>query len=201
MRLPVVLYRPKLLKLKGQVLIDSEKVYTGMIRLGDYTVSFYPNTGIVWENHGGTVVFKGNCRIGNASAVSVGKKGNLFFGSGFQATSALKIACYHKINFGDNVLIGWDNIFMDTNFHKIKKLDGEEFGRPYAEIKIGDRCWFGLKCTVMKGAEVPDNTIISGNTILNKTYNIPAYSVLAGIPANLKLSGVYRDLHDDNIEY
>ena len=45
-----------------------------MIKLGFPQVSLYPDSGMVFENHGGTIVFHGSCRIGNNSAISVGPK-------------------------------------------------------------------------------------------------------------------------------
>lgn len=60
-KLPILLYKPKLLKLKGTIKIKQEdKIGFGMIRLGFPEVSLYPNTGIVFENYGGTVVLKDN---------------------------------------------------------------------------------------------------------------------------------------------
>lgn len=60
-KLPILLYKPKLLKLKGTIKIKQEdKIGFGMIRLGFPEVSLYPNTGIVFENYGGTIVFKDN---------------------------------------------------------------------------------------------------------------------------------------------
>ncbi len=46
-----------------------------MIRLGQFGVTLYPNTGVVWENHGGKVIFKNKCSIGNSSAISMGESG------------------------------------------------------------------------------------------------------------------------------
>ena len=80
-KMPILLYKPKLLKLKGDIKIGEGKIKFGMIRLGFPTVSLYPNTGIVYENHGGTIVFNGKCTIGNNSAISIGSKGCVEFGS------------------------------------------------------------------------------------------------------------------------
>lgn len=75
-KLPILLYKPKLLKMKGNIKIEKCKIKFGMIRLGFPTVSLYPNTGIVYENHGGTIVFNGKCAIGNNSAISIGASGS-----------------------------------------------------------------------------------------------------------------------------
>ena len=75
--LPILFYKPCFNELKGKFIIDCEKVKMGMIQLGALQCSLYPNSGIVFENHGGIVVFKGICVIGNASAISVGENGYL----------------------------------------------------------------------------------------------------------------------------
>ena len=86
-------------------------------------MSIYPNRGIMIENNG-TLIFKGRCFIGNDSYISVGKSGTLIFGDGYCATTSLKLACYDTIEFGTNVSCGWDCVFMDTDFHRMKYLDG-----------------------------------------------------------------------------
>ena len=75
-KLPIVLYKPHLLKCKGTIVINpiDGKITFGMIRLGFPGVSVYPNNGITWENHGGTIIFKGKCVIGNDSYLSFGEK-------------------------------------------------------------------------------------------------------------------------------
>lgn len=60
-RLPIVLYKPHLLKCKGKIKLEPEdgRIWHGMIQLGFLSASIYPNNGITWENKGGTVVTRG----------------------------------------------------------------------------------------------------------------------------------------------
>ncbi|MFT3748748.1 MAG: hypothetical protein QM768_10545 [Agriterribacter sp.] len=199
--MPILLYRPKLLRLKGLVILDSRQVKFGMIRLGEFRVSLYPNAGITWENWGGRVTFKGTCNIGNASAISIGNSGDLSFGNNFSSTAAFRIACYHFIEFKDNVLFAWENIVVDTDFHKTKKADTLLENKGFAPVKIGANNWFGLRCTTLKGTETSDFTIIAANSMLNKKYDTPKHSILAGSPASLKLTGIYLDRNDDILNY
>ena len=76
-KLPILLYKPRFLELKGTVRIEDDNIRTGMIKLGFPTVSLYPNSGIMFENHGGEIVFKGRTKIGNASSISIGGKGRV----------------------------------------------------------------------------------------------------------------------------
>jgi acetyltransferase-like isoleucine patch superfamily enzyme len=160
-----------------------------MIKLGCFDVSLYPNTGIVFENRG-TISFEGRCSIGNNSAISTGDTGKLVFGDNFCSTASLKIACYKEIVFGENVLCGWNCIFMDTDFHEISSL----YNTPQCSIKeilIGDNCWFALNNTVMKGTILPSNSIIASNSLLNKDYSQEGkYCLFAGQPAIVKKRGI-----------
>lgn len=84
LKLPILLYKPYFKELKGKVVIDSSNIYFGMIRMGFWSTLQYPNSGIAWENQGGTVVFKGNCMIGNAASISIGRKAYIEFGENFK---------------------------------------------------------------------------------------------------------------------
>ncbi len=199
-KLPILLYKPRLLKLKGNIQLDVDRIGFGMIKLGFYQVSLYPNAGFTFENHGGTCVFKGKCSIGNASAISIGEKGIVIFGDSFSATAMFRLTSYCRIEFKSNVLVGWDNLFMDTDFHKVTNVN-EEGTKSYAPILIGSNNWFALKSVILKGTEVPDYCIIAANSVLNKKYEVLNYSLLAGNPAKLKKKGVYRDRNNDRIDY
>ncbi len=199
-RLPIILYKPKLLKLKGRVVIESSNISTGMILLGFPKVSIFPNSGIVFENHGGNCVFYGSCSIGNASAISIGKTGNLYFGERFNATACAKIVSYYSLEFKDNVSLGWDNVVTDTDFHKMTKIDGG-YTKGYGKVVIGRYNWFGLRCTILKNTDTPDFCTIGGNSVLNKKYDFPPYSVLAGNPCDKRGEGVYLNNRDDKIDY
>lgn len=199
-KLPIFLYKPKLLNISGAVKIEG-KISTGMIQLGKNCIPLYPNTGIVFENLGGTIIFKGKCGIGNNSAISVGNKGNLIIGSNFNASTTLKLVCWHSIQFEDDVLCGWDCLFMDTDFHQLSYTDSTSKPKAIAPIHIGKNCWFALKCTVMKGTVLADNNVIAASSLLNKDYSDASYCLLAGQPAMIKKRNIYRNPLADKVEY
>lgn len=171
-----------------------------MIQLGRYMVSIYPNTGITWENRG-TIVFRGHCALGNNSFVSVGKSGNVSFGHHFGASTSIKLVSYCGITFGNQVQCGWDCLFMDTNFHQMIYLDDSKGPKAYGQIKIGDSCWIGTKSVVQKNTILPNKTTVASCSLVNKPYDIPEASIIAGQPAKLVKTGIWRDIHNDIIEY
>lgn len=201
--LPILLYKPKLLECKGSIQIDTNQIKFGMIILGKFICSLYPNDGITFENHGGRIIFKGNALIGNSSFISIGKTANLTIGNQFRINAALKLACYYNINFGNGVEIGWDSLIMDTDFHQListSKNEGIQ-KKDYGAISIGNDCWIATKALVFKNTVLPSNCIVAANSLLNKTYDIPEKSLLAGQPAVLKKTRVYRDKEKDRIFY
>lgn len=200
--LPIFLYKVKLLKCKGTVIIDADYIKPGMIKLGVYTVSLYPKGGNVWENHGGNVIFKGTCQIGNSSAISVGNKGNIVFGDNFKSTAALKLTSYCSVEFKENVRVAWDTIIMDTSFHKLKDINGNVKGTPYAPIAIGKSNWLPIRTLVLRGTKTPDYTIFGAGSVLHKDYSKnPTHTIMAGNPLEVKVQNVWRDVSDDSIDY
>lgn len=171
-----------------------------MIRMGFYRVALYPNNGINFQNAGGRLIFYGDCSIGNSSAIAVGKKGLLTFGKNFSSTAGLKIACQHKITIGDDVLCGWESMMIDTDFHRITYTDGSQSPTGYKPIVVGDGCWLGFRSILMKGTAIHDHCIVAANSICNKEYS-DSFVLLAGQPAIIKKTGVYRDPSNDKIDY
>lgn len=196
--LPILLYKPQLIKCKGKLSIDAP-IETGMIELGIYQCSLYPNKGIVIELRG-NLVFKGKCIIGNNSNISTGENSTLILGSNFVASTTLKLVCYSEIKFSDNVRVGWNNTFCDTDFHSSKK--GNIKSKGYAPIEIGAFNWFAMNCTTLKGTSTPNSCIIGTQSLLTKNYSkLPEKCLIAGQPAKFIREDIYRDLEDDIIEY
>ncbi len=198
-RLPILLYKTKLIECRGSVTIEGP-VKFGMIKLGTFKVSIFPNTGFKFENRG-NIVFSGCATIGNDSAISVNRTGTLSFGRNFSATCGLKIACYHKIYFGNDNLIGWNCQFTDTDFHRLSTLDGKR-PKGYGSITTGNNIWFGNNCHIYKNVSIPDKTVIAAETVLLKTVSTGGYEIIANDKsARIINKGAFHDNSDDIIEY
>lgn len=203
-RMPILLYKPHLLKCGGSISIRADKIWFGMIQLGNFRCRLYPNGGFTWVNEGGECVFEGKCTIGNNAALYIRKNGYVEFGRNFLSTEGLKLTSAKKIVFGEDMLIGWDVIITDTSFHRLKKSNGEERdGNPdrNKEIVIGRNNWIAMKCIVMKGSKTPDHVVLGAGSVLNKDYSdLPSYSLLAGSPLTVKSTGIWRDPDDHLID-
>lgn len=201
--LPIFLYKPKFVTLKGSINIDSENIHIGMIKLGINNVSIYPNNGIVLEIDG-IVNFKGTCNIGNNSALSVkSKTSGITIGNNFNATTSLKVVCYNKITIGEDVLIGWNCIICDTDFHSIINLNNNtETNLPHSlswemgyisqlePIVIGNHVWIAHNCSIHKGSIIPSNIVVAAKSLVNKKLDVPPFSMVAGCPSKLKRTNI-----------
>jgi acetyltransferase-like isoleucine patch superfamily enzyme len=207
-KLPIVLYKPTLLKCDGKIKIESENIRYGMIVLGGGRMcSIYPNMGITYENNGGTVVFEGECTIGKYSFVSIGRNAVVTFGKGFSSNAGLKLASHYKMTFGERVRIGFECTLFDTDFHQISyapnsDLCGTPKPKAYGPIFIGMSTWIGAKSTILKNTDVPAYCVVSTCSLLRKKFDVPEYSLIAGVPATYKKTGIWRNVDvDDEIEY
>lgn len=198
--LPIFCYKVRLRKSKGEVVIDSGNIITGMIKLGNDIVGIYPNNGVTWENTG-RIIFRGTAKFGNSCSICIGRKGTLDIHDGFITSAATKIICANSITFHRDVRIGWEALIMDTSFHRIKGLDGKFRGKGYGEIVLGKNNWLGTKCTVFPGAKTPDYCVVGAGSFLNKDISDwPTHIMVAGNPVQIKVRNVWRDVNDDATE-
>lgn len=197
-RLPVLLYKPKLLELKGQVIIDSNKIHFGMIRLGFFTSSVYPNSGITIQNEG-MLIFKGNCHIGNDSYVICGKQGCIDFGDDFRVTAGVKIVSECGIKFGEHTRFGWGGIAIDTNFHPLYDMEKNKFKKAFGRINVGNNNWFGMNCLIMPSVETPDFCIFGARAVVTRGGQYESYCVHGGSPIRVLSRNVKRIIGQDYI--
>ena len=193
MLLPITLYSKTIFrKLSGKIIVDAEHVTHNMIKLGaDW---WYPATSrpqVMWSIFG-TVIFKGPISFPQGTYLHVAKNGVLQFGTkGIFIGTNSKIMCFDHIEIGDSTQVTWDCQIYDTGFHYVE-CDGK-VGKLTAPIKIGNNVWIGNHTTITKGVSIPDYSIITSHSLVNK--NLEQYGehcLFAGCPIALKKQGVIR---------
>lgn len=185
-KLPVLLSRHVyLMNAGGGVEFDTTDVTFGLIKIGFGEVGIFDSkySRTIWQNNGGKVIFKGKASIGHGSRISVNPHGCLTFGKNFGISAESSIVCSKEITFGDDVLVSWNCLFMDTDFHHI--IVNNEIVNLDQSICIGDHVWIGCRSTILKGVKIPDNCIIAANS--NVIRSISHENVIvAGNPAVVK---------------
>lgn len=202
-RLPFFLYSSKIFCLKGSVELLTDNVWPGMIKLGHLGVPLLNKQGFLFSNKG-NIVFKGKAYLGNGSAIRCYPKASLHFSNNFAASQGLKIDCFSSIKFGENVRFGWDCIVMDSSQHRLKNEKGEFIGVDTKSIRLGKNTWIGSRSLILKGAVLPNFSIVAAMSCVNKDFSDVGEKVLlAPISKSLavKKQGIWRDPCDlkDNI--
>lgn len=184
LKLPVfVSHRTFLRELHGKIVLP-EKVNTAMIKIGFGDVGHYDRkrSRSIWQVSG-TVAFGGKASIGHGSKLSV--RGNLTLGADFNMTAESTIVCAHQISFGNDCLLSWDILIMDTDEHPIINQDGIRTN-PDKPILVGNHVWIGCKCTLLKGTEIPNNTVVAAGTLLTSAFSGENQVIGGNPPAVLK---------------
>ncbi|MHC0442757.1 acyltransferase [Flavobacterium sp. 3-210] len=154
-------------KTSGEVLVEAP-LKTGMIYLGFGDVGIFDkkNSRTIWQVSG-KVIFQGIANIGHGAKINVANKGTLILGDNFTISAESSIVVFTKIKFGNNCLLSWDILIMDTDFHKIKDGNNSIINEP-KDVIIGENTWIGCRCLILKGAIIPPNSIIGANTTVSK---------------------------------
>ena len=184
-KLPIFIsHRVILASLKGKFVFDCGNVKTGMVKIGfGYVGIFdrYRSRSII-EN-GGTLVFRGgNINIGHGSKISVLPGGCLSLGRNFSITAESQICAKKLINIGENVLMSWQCLVMDTDWHSIY-FDGTKVNEDMA-IDIEDNVWVGCRSTILKGAVIHKGCVIGANSNVVGVFT-EKNCIIAGNPARI----------------
>lgn len=167
-RFPVILSKRVFLREISGTLIIKCEIKPALIRIGFNNVGIFDEkrSRTIWQVSG-TVTFEGRTNFGHGSKISVEKTGFLSIGENVTISAESSIVCVNRITIGKNSLLSWDILIMDTDFHKIYDKTGLQFNvsKP---IIIGEKVWIGCRCLILKGVQIPNNSIIAANTTITK---------------------------------
>ncbi|MGF1910273.1 acyltransferase [Vibrio kasasachensis] len=124
--------------------------------------------------------FGNNVKIGTGSKLH--NQGRITIGTGVNFSGKATIICNKSISFGNECLVSWQTLFMDSDLHKITDSNGNTLNSD-ANVIIEDRVWVGAKATVLKGSKVARSCVIASGAVVVGTY--PPKSILGGNPAKV----------------
>ena len=167
---PVYIYwRTELKGLGGRILLP-QQIWRGMLHFGKYQVgiqdSFYLRS--IFDLSG-TLRLSGEAILGRGTRISVAEDATLTLGKNLVITGNTEIICYKGITFGENDLLSWDILIMDTDFHKIYDANNVHVNIP-RPIVIGNHVWIGCRTTILKGVAISDNNVIASGSIVTKSF-------------------------------
>jgi acetyltransferase-like isoleucine patch superfamily enzyme len=177
----LVSHRVKLEWLGGRVVLNGP-LRTGMIRLGFGYVDIFDQNRqrSVWSNHG-TITFRGRANLGHGFRVSVRAGGALTIGDSFRISAQSTILCRSNIEFGDDCLLAWDVLVMDSDWHA---LSYEHAQTTEERITIGDHVWIGCRSLILKGTSLGNGSVVAAGSTVAGMVSEPEV-LLAGVPARV----------------
>lgn len=182
MKLPVLISRKCKLDVRGEVKIPS-------CRFNTVTIGFGGSKGIVEKRYsyfsvakGASVIFRGKAGISAGNSIRV-DNGTLTVGKNFSTNKNCFIACSKGITIGNDVTLGWDVNIRDNDGHTIiDQTTGER--SESKEVSIGDHVWLCAYTDVLKGAVIPDESVVAYRSLVTKAFN-GAGILIGGAPAKV----------------
>ncbi len=183
LKLPVVLTYNTRIVCNGKVVLESKNITFAMIRIGFHKVPVCNDndiTSIIVEEEG-RLYFKGSAHIGNGSKIYVADSAILSLGDNFAISASSALNCYYKIIFGRDIQFSWNCLVMDSDTHKIFDKEGR-IVNPDKPITFGDKVWIGCNCMILKGSNIPSNSVIGANSVVSGG-ELQLNTVIVGSPA------------------
>ena len=179
--LPIIVSRKtKLRSLSGKAHL--KKVKPGIVRIG------FGGTDMIDDRYDrsilkvtGDIYFQGKAKIGVGAKIMV--SGKLTLGNNFDITGDAMIICAQEIQIGDNTMIAWQSILMDTDQHTIYNFNDTVINQD-KKITIGNDVWIGARSFILKGSKIPDGCIVGANTTVSKVFS-QKNAIIAGNPTKI----------------
>jgi len=138
---------------------------------------------------GGKLIFTGEKAFFNTrSKVLISSNAVLGIGNNIWVNSNSEFYCRKKLNIGDDVLIAFHVIIMDTDYHPIFNEQNAIVNHDRSTI-IGNKVWIGCNVTILKGTHVGNNIVIGACSLVNGNLLIDN-SVYFGNPASFVKNGI-----------
>lgn len=202
-KLPLFLYgRWNLRYLYGRIIIYGDNIKCGSWKLGFNTAGYFSSYINTIALHKESVFhLYSQARVGQGVQICLYPKAIFELGKDSSINDNVKIICSKKIIIGNHTDLTWECQVTDFNSHYIVDKCTGKISNIINPVIIGDYCWICNKTSIMPGTILPNRTIVSSNSILNKDYvklGIPERSLIGGSPAKLIKNGVYRIYNRDN---
>lgn len=87
-----------------------------------------------------------------------------------------------QINIGNNCMFAWGIELYHTDAHPVIDKETGSILNKVKKMIIGDHCWLGADCCILKNVCLPNNTIVGNKAVVTKSFT-EEYTAIAGNPA------------------
>lgn len=166
----LVCYNTSLSVMKGEIIFNCKPKF-GTLRFGFNGVGTIDckYTRSIWEVRG-KLFINGKTNFGRGSKISIKEDAKLSIGANFSISGNSSIICCKDIFFGNDCLLSWDILILDSDFHSILDRNKRRLNLA-SPINIGNHVWIGCRSTILKGVRIPNDCVIAASSVLTKSFN------------------------------
>lgn len=188
MRLPIKVYGPLKLTLKGKILLPQNEPRNTIVinsEHEDYTAL----SGKAELNIHGTWKMEGFLRIGPDTCIAIEKDALFETGADTYLGRDTQIHCYHHICIGSGVFAG-ETYLCDSAIHQIISSSNEK--PMLGEVIIGDGTYLGFGTILLKGTVIPPRSVVGSGAVCSSDFskNGTEKLLICGNPAVVKATDV-----------
>lgn len=154
----------------------------GILRIGLENTGFTHRSDRTVLNIKGRLFINKDFSIGKGCRIDIGPEAQVKIGRGGYINSFTKMIISNRLMIGRQCAIAWNCQFLDNDFHTLK-VDGRAKAST-AGIKIGDHVWIGCNVIILKGVEIPNNSIVAANSVVTGKF-YEENVLIAGNPARV----------------
>lgn len=163
--LPIfVHYSVKLLELHKNIYLKCKNVKVFMIKIGlGGSSAISENKSYFLCQKKGTICFSGAASFGRGVSIRV-DDGSLVFGRNFSANKNCFFSCSQKVQFGNDVLMGFNISVRDSDGHNVYYCQTKK--KNVADVVIGDHTWIASHTHILKGTVIGNESIVAYGSIV-----------------------------------
>lgn len=194
-KLPIFIGKnSKIHSLRGNIIIDSEIIRPGMIKIGYKHWDLFPSSYVTTQlTVKGCLVIKGPLIVSGGVHLFVWKNAFLEIGQNCSVGGGTMLKSISEITIGENTCITGDCTILDSNMHYVKNIETGIIAKKQGKIHIGKNCWINQSSIITKGTFLPDFSIVARGSFLNKDYTSYGTNLfLVGSPAVVSKNKVQR---------
>lgn len=129
----------------------------------------------------GQIEFNGYAEFAEGISIRC-EYGKISFGKNFSANKNCCFNCEYDMKIGDDVLLGWNINFRDTDGHDVyidnKKSENQK------KVVVGNHVWICSYVDLLKGAEIGNESVVAWKSCVIKPLN-QDNCLIGGSPAKI----------------
>lgn len=139
-----------------------------------------------------------NFRVKNELKIIMGCKGIISIGDK-TTFDEVRIDCtWGSVEIGNDCMLSWEVHIRNDDGHHIFDMTTGERLNPCGNITIGNHCWIGQGCLLLKNINIGSGSIIGGKSVVTKS--VPSNAIAAGNPAKVVKEGICWERNWTKIE-